>query len=113
MHFLGNCLIDFESEDVAVAETYCMVYQRYGAEAGETIRFWLGEQELPAGKKLMVELACRYVDRLERRNGEWRIARRTVVMEESKVCVQPVRLRPGYAQAARDGTDTLWAALDA
>ncbi|WP_164256346.1 nuclear transport factor 2 family protein [Variovorax sp. WS11] len=111
MHFLGNCIIDFLSEGIAVAETYCMVYQRYGEEARETIQVWLGEQPLPPGERLMAELACRYVDRFELREGEWRIARRTVVMEEVKASVELVRLRPGYAQARRDRTDALWQAL--
>lgn len=59
----------------------------------------------------MTELACRYVDRFERREGEWRIARRTVVMEEVKVSAEPLRLRPGYAVARRDPADALWEAL--
>lgn len=112
MHFLGNCIIDFQTEAVAIAETYCVVYQRYGEESRETIQTWLGDEVLPPGKKLMAELACRYVDRFERREGAWRIARRTVVMEEVKVSAEPVRLRVGYALAQRDATDALWQALD-
>lgn len=111
MHFLGNCIVDFQTEDTAVAETYCMVYQRYGEEAKETIQTWLGDEPLPPGKRLMAELACRYVDRFERRHGDWRIARRTVVMEEVKVSAEPVRLRAGYALARRDRGDALWQAL--
>jgi hypothetical protein len=111
MHFLGNCLIDFQSESRAVVETYCVVYQRYGEEARETIRTWLGDEPLPAGKRLMAELVCRYVDHFERRDGEWRIARRTVVLEEVKASAEPVRLKPDYAVAKRDRTDALWQAL--
>jgi len=111
MHFLGNCIIDFLSDTEAIVETYCVVYQRYGEEARETIQTWLGDEELPPEKKLMAELACRYVDRFERREGEWRIARRTVVMEEVKVAAEPLRLRPGYAMARRDPADALWQAL--
>jgi hypothetical protein len=111
MHFLGNCIIDFLSETVAVVETYCIVYQRYGEESFETIQTWLGDEKLPPGKKLMAELSCRYVDRFEQREGEWRIARRTVVMEEVKVSAQPVRLKADYALAQRDKNDPLWKAL--
>lgn len=50
MHFLGNCIIDFLSETTAVAETYCVVYQRLGDEARETIKTWQGVEALPAGK---------------------------------------------------------------
>jgi len=111
MHFLGNCLIDFQSDSRAVVETYCVVYQRYGEEARETIRTWLGDEPLPPGKRLMAELVCRYVDHFERRNGEWRIARRTVVLEEVKASAEPVRLKPDYAVAKRDRSDALWQAL--
>ena len=113
MHFLGNCIIDFLSETTAVAETYCVVYQRHGEAARETIQTLLGDAVLPAGKKLMAELSCRYVDRFERREDEWRIARRTVVMEEVKASAELVRFRPGYAVACRDRTDPLWEALQA
>ena len=111
MHFLGNCIIEFESDTAAVAETYCVVYQRYGEEARETIQLWLGDQELPPGKRLMAELLCRYVDRFEQRDGQWRIARRTVVMEEVKAVAGTVHLQPGYALAQRDRSDALWQAL--
>lgn len=111
MHFLGNCMVDFLSETTAVVETYCIVYQRYGEEAHESIELWLGDQPLPAGKKLMAELACRYVDHFERRGEEWRIARRAVVMEEIKASVEPVRLRADFSLARRDHADELWKAL--
>lgn len=111
MHFLGNCLVDFLSDTTAVAETYCIVYQRYGEEARETIQTWLGNEALPRDKKLMAELFCRYVDRFEKRDGEWRIARRTVVMEEVKVSAEKVRLNSAHATAMRDRTDPLWRAL--
>ncbi|MBT2304859.1 nuclear transport factor 2 family protein [Variovorax paradoxus] len=38
MHFLGNRLIEFLSETCAIAETYCVVYQRYGGQGRQTIR---------------------------------------------------------------------------
>lgn len=113
MHFLGNCLIDFVSDSEAVVETYCIVLQRYGEQARETITLWVGEQTLEPGTRLMAELVCRYVDRFEQRDGQWRIARRTVVMEEVKASLQPVRLRDGYALARRDRLDPLWTALGA
>ena len=108
MHFLGNCTVELVSEAVAIAETYCVVYQRYGEDARETIDLWVGKESLPSGAKLMAELVCRYVDRFERRGGHWRIARRTVVMEEVKASIEPVRLRPGYALSSRDRSDPLW-----
>jgi SnoaL-like domain len=111
MHFLGNCLIEFVSDGCAVVETYCVVYQRYGAEAQETIRTWVGEHPLAEGERLMAELCCRYVDRFEERDGHWRIAHRTVVLEEVKAATLPMLIRPGQTVARRDRNDTLWQAL--
>jgi len=111
MHFLGNCIVDLLSDTTAVAETYCMVYQRYTAQAEETIKLWLGDQPLEPGMALMAELACRYVDKFELRQGQWRILRRTVVMEEVKVTSRPVLLRDDCALARRDREDHLWQAL--
>lgn len=108
MHFIGNCIIEYQSDDRALVETYCTVYQRYGHEAKETIRTWLGDQSLPEGKKIKVDLVCRYVDVFSRRDGKWRIADRTVVMEEVKMMVDEGRLNSAHALARRDADDTLW-----
>lgn len=61
-HFLGNMLIDLDG-DRAQAETYCRAYH---------------EVESPDGRAEM-EVGGRYLDRLERRDDEWRIAERRYV----------------------------------
>lgn len=111
MHFLGNCKIDFLSDTVAVAETYCVAYQRYGHEALETIKLWLGDEPLQEGKKVVVELLCRYVDRMECRQGVWKIANRIVVIEDVKADQQVDRLQSIWALAKRDRSDALWQML--
>jgi SnoaL-like domain len=65
MHNLGNILIELDG-DVARCESYVNVMVRIPQEAGGAID-WLH--------------AGRYVDRFERRNGDWRIAHRTVVYD--------------------------------
>lgn len=61
-HFLGNMLIEIDG-DGATAETYCRAYHEVdGADA---------PQEM--------EVGGRYLDRLEKRGGEWRIANRRYV----------------------------------
>jgi hypothetical protein len=111
MHFIGNCKIDFLSDNVAVAETYCVAYQRYGHEALETIKLWLGDEPLQEGKKVVVELLCRYVDRMECRQGVWKIASRIVAIEDVKADQQVDRLQPLWALAKRDRSDALWQML--
>lgn len=63
-HSISNMLIDIDGER-ARAETYCHAYH---------------ELESPTGRTEMV-VGGRYLDHLEFRNGEWRIARRDYVMD--------------------------------
>ncbi len=110
MHFLGNQHIQMLSAERALVETYCVVNQRYGPEAIETVRLWLGDgHELGPGDRISADLYCRYIDHFERRDGVWRIARRVLVMEEVRACpVQVALLKPSWALARRDGKDALW-----
>lgn len=59
-HRIGNCLIDLDG-DVADVETYCCSITDSGTECRT--------------------LYVRYLDRFEKRGGEWRIARRRVVYD--------------------------------
>jgi len=61
-HFLGNVLIDVDLDrGVARAETYAVAFHRYTDADGSPTDMWAG---------------LRYVDRFERRQGEWRIKTR-------------------------------------
>jgi hypothetical protein len=67
----------------------------------------------PAGESPVVNLfAGRYVDRFERREGEWRIARRTVVHDWSRqlpAAHESLGLPLGdFAQGRRDGSDPVF-----
>ena len=66
-HFLGNMLIDVDlSRDVALSETYAVAFHRYTDPDGYPTDMWAG---------------LRYVDRFERRDGQWRIRRRVCAYE--------------------------------
>ncbi|WP_168787885.1 nuclear transport factor 2 family protein [Paraburkholderia aromaticivorans] len=73
MHFLGNCLIEFATPDVALVETY-FVSRRLQPAAD-------GDDNAGVDDAIAREGWGRYVDRFERRDGEWRVAHRTVVLE--------------------------------
>lgn len=60
-HLIGNALIEVEG-DVAFGEIYLLAQHRTQDKTGAAIDFFVGG---------------RYVDRYERRGGEWRIAHRT------------------------------------
>jgi hypothetical protein len=83
-HCLLNIHIDVAG-DLACAESYLYSACRVRREMAESlfgsryIQMW-GDAGLDAGTGQFV-MAGRYLDRLEKRGGEWRIARRQVVMD--------------------------------
>src|SRR5205085_6800983 len=66
-HLLGQSLIRIDGDEAA-AETYFLAVQR---------------RRDAAGAPYCEQLGGRYVDRLERRNGSWRIKHRTAVRDWS------------------------------
>jgi hypothetical protein len=65
-HFAGNELIAVDG-DTATSELYSVCWHRVAAEPGGTEVDWLA--------------AMRFLDRFERRDGEWRIADRVVAID--------------------------------
>ena len=73
-HQIGNMLIRLDG-DRADSETYFTAYHRVAAEAPASA-------PLPGtGHDYDVVIGGRYIDRFERRDGEWRIAHRTGVSD--------------------------------
>jgi hypothetical protein len=103
MHFLGECLIEFARRDVAVAETYFFTAHTLGPEAQRQYGASAG------GGPVQLSHYGRYVDRLERRDGVWRIAHRIVVFETTRLALGDVPpLKPDWAGFSRDKTDPIW-----
>lgn len=101
MHFLGNCLIEFAGDDLAVVETY-FVSQRLRPATDKDVDCGPGDAVCRFGWG-------RYCDRFERRDGEWRVARRLVVMDAIYSTVaRGGGVRGGRAAwGTRDGGDPL------
>jgi len=95
-HFITNVLIDFEDEDRAHVESYCLCYLRQQPEPGSDVH-----------RTSVVR--CRYVDRFERRDGQWRIADRVVVFDESLATDVVDSLDPNWVASKRDRTDPVYA----
>jgi ketosteroid isomerase-like protein len=94
-HFTGNQLIEVDGA-VAWAETYARAYHRVAGKDGEP------------DKDLVVN--TRYVDRFEKRAGEWRIAHRKVVVDTDRVDVVTERWVPdSQLRSRRDRTDPSYA----
>lgn len=79
VHQLSNVLVEFADSDTALVESTVSTVQRYTADAGDALAQSSGGKLGEPGCETDVFGSSRYVDRFERRNGEWRIAERTVV----------------------------------
>lgn len=106
MHFLGNCLIEFTGADIALVETYYIARQTYGADASAALTM-IGSGGAPG--PMEAEIWGRYIDIVERRQGEWRTAQRTVAFEVLQAhAATSLPLGAAWAQAKRDATDPLY-----
>lgn len=102
MHFLGECLIEFAGDDAAVVETYFFTAHTLGPEAQKQYR-------VSGDSSVQLTQYGRYVDLVERRDGVWRTARRTVVFEATRLAVGEVPpLKPNWASQRRDREDPIY-----
>lgn len=109
-HFIGNLLIEFASPDVALVETYVRTIQQYPAEAKQQLAQLTGGAAGEAGSAMDMFTSSRYMDHVERRDGEWRIARRDLIQDwKQLVDVRYAALQPheGWILGRRDGQDAL------
>jgi ketosteroid isomerase-like protein len=91
MHSILNELVEVDG-DVAMSESYFVAYHRMAYD----------------GREVDWTLGGRYMDRMERRNGEWKIAYRTVIHDWSRfddVATPPANLmQVGYLAKSHQGT---------
>ena len=105
MHFNTNVLIEFSSKERALVETYVLVLQRYLA----------GAPNVPAGSEGLRNLAsARYLDRFEKRAGEWRVAHRTLVFGDivAEPMNKPHRFPPEFTEQKHGVDDPLYTLRD-
>ena len=103
MHFLGSCLIEFASRDVAIVETYFFTAHTLGPEAQKAY----GAEN--TGGPVQISQYGRYVDRAERRNGVWRTARRIVIFESTRLALGEVPpIKSNWAHHHRDQNDPIF-----
>ena len=94
LHYVTNVLIDLDG-DTADVESYCLCYLRQApAVAG--------------GPQSRATVKCRYVDRFERRDGQWRIADRIVVFDESVTETLDDGLDPSWVRSRRSREDPVF-----
>ena len=90
MHFNTNVLIEFQSRERAFVETYVLVLQRFAERR--------------------VTASARYLDRFEKRKGEWRVAHRTLVFGDmvAEPLNEPVKFPPGFTVQKHGMDDPLY-----
>ncbi len=108
-HLIANCLIEFDSVDGAVVETYFLALLRSGTLPPEMRQALLGERAAAPGEIDLQSLG-RYVDRFERRAGDWRIARRVCIAETVTGDLAPREptFSANWVAASRNSDDALW-----
>ena len=112
VHKVGQILIEFGSADVAVAESYVETLQHYPPEARASLAQLLGGSQAAPGGAVDLMGRSRYIDRFERRDGRWRIARRTLVFDWRGLFEVPARaplLPPDWNLGRRGPQDFLYA----
>lgn len=91
MHFNTNVLIEFSAPDRAFVETYVLVLQRFKDGVRKTA-------------------SARYLDRFEKRGGEWRVAHRTLVFGDlvSEAMREPLQFPPEFTVQKHGMDDPLY-----
>ena len=109
-HFIGNLLIEFVHEDLALVETYVRTIQQYPAHAKQQLAQLTGGAAGTPDSAMDMFTSSRYIDRMERRNGEWRIARRDLAQDWKQlveVRYHALQPREGWIIGRRDGQDAI------
>jgi hypothetical protein len=141
MHLVSNILIEFATADSALVETYIFATLRYSPEGKAALAVFTGggaggggtggggtggggaggggaggggtgsSGTGSSGTATDSFAWARYIDRFERRNGEWRIARRTVAFDSSLMADVPGDapvFDPNWAIGRRDKNDPIY-----
>ncbi|MBL8589254.1 MAG: nuclear transport factor 2 family protein [Methylobacteriaceae bacterium] len=99
MHIMANCLIEFVNDATAAVETYFVAIQRREKASASG-----------AVEGTDVEVFGRYCDRFEKRDGAWRVARRTVVYDGTRMQPSTHHLRKLVGvMGRRDKSDPVYA----
>src|SRR5690606_23342915 len=80
-HFVGNLLIEFATQDVALVESYVRTIQQYPVGAKSQLAQLTGGASGDPEAAVDMFTSSRYLDRMERRDGQWRIAQRTLIQD--------------------------------
>jgi len=86
MHQMTNILIEFADDNNALVESYMALVQRYAPGAGDSLS-QLTNAPIAKDRSADLHSRSRYIDRVQRRDGVWRVLRRTLVQDWKQVIV--------------------------
>ena len=109
MHQMTNVQIEFADDDNALVESYLSMVQRYAPGAGESLA-QLTDVKFSQDSCVDLHSRSRYVDRVQRRDGVWRVLRRTLVQDWKQLVEVPnvPANRPGALVGRRDPEDFIF-----
>jgi hypothetical protein len=105
LHAILSSTIEFSDNNEALVESSFVVFQRFGPNAGELRKRYVPTARFDDANAVEIEVVGRYIDLFKKRNADWRIAERRVVVEQSRAAAVPVQPTAGWAQPRRDGLD--------
>jgi len=111
-HFLGNMLIEFSSDTVAIVETYFMAVMELSAESEGHRKMLLGDSDPgEIDGTIRIDVLGRYLDRFEKRKGKWKVARRQVAFDatHSRPNVGSFDDKTNWVLGARNESDPIYA----
>jgi hypothetical protein len=94
MHFLGNVRIEMATDDRAYVESYLLAFRAFSREERPHTR----------------TRALRFVDRFERRDGQWRVSERVVVDDWSRIdaVVEEMAEAHQFRHGSKDRSDPVY-----
>ena len=105
-------LIEFASDTAAVVETYFMAVMELSPESEGHRKMLLGDAN-PAqiDGTIRIDVLGRYLDRFEKRNGRWKVARRQVAFDatHARPNAGSVDDRTNWVLGRRDDSDPIYA----
>lgn len=109
VHIVTNILIELNGGQAAV-ESFVTTHQRFSSQNKANLAMYDSATSIRENQRLQVMGVARYVDRFEKRDSGWRIARRTCVLETVWSCLvaEDGAQSTDWVRATRDATDPLW-----
>jgi hypothetical protein len=84
MHQMTNVLVEFADDDNALVESCLSLIQRYAPGTAESLS-QLTDSKFSKDRTVDLHARSRYIDRVQRRDGVWRVLRRTLVQDWKQV----------------------------